>query len=151
MQKSIAAKLREVYDDIPESALTDADRSTLLMPKRDTIPTPRPAIAKRPALKLIVQGGARFIIENRVESDSSRPSMQVDADYVEFIYCIQDAPPASPDECTKTKILSKARETLQLNPADAGKKIHCYSRWANKTDEAKSSPWTRLHSAVISD
>ena len=33
VQKTITDKLREVYDDIPESALTDADRTTLIMPK----------------------------------------------------------------------------------------------------------------------
>lgn len=151
VQKTITNKVREVYDDIPESALTEADRTTLLIPKRDKKPSERAAITTRPTLKLLVQGGARFIVENRVTSDSTRPSMHPAADYVEFIYCIQETPPTDPAECNKTKIFSKSRDVLQLDPAVGGEKMHCYSRWANKTDEAKSSPWTRLHSAVISD
>ena len=151
LQKSITAKLREVYSGIPESALTEIDRSTLLIPKRDTTPTDRPAITSRPELTLTVQGGARFLIENRVKSDASRPSMHPDADFIEIRYSVGDTPPASEDECAVTIIRSKAREILKLKTVDAKKTFYCYTRWANKTDEAKSGPWTRLHSAVISD
>ena len=151
LQKTISAKLREVYNDIPESALTESDRTTLLIPERKTKRSPRPKISTRPSLKLLVRGGARFTVENRVESDSSRPSMHPDANYIELRYCIQETPPTSIKECNITKILSKARETLKLDPDDARKTIYCYTRWANKTDETKSSRWTRMHSAVISD
>jgi hypothetical protein len=88
LQKSMTKKIREVYDDIPESALTSSDRTTLLIPKRDAEPSARSAIGTRPTLKLIVQGGARFIVENRVTSDSTRTSMHPDADHVELVYCI---------------------------------------------------------------
>jgi hypothetical protein len=151
VKKSITSIIRVVYDDIPVRALTDRDRTTLLIPKRDTTPSTRPAITTRPELTITVQGGARFIVENRVKSDSSRASMHPDADYVELRYSIGETPPASADECAVTIIRSKAREILKLKPADARKNFYCYTRWANKTDEAKSGPWTRLHSAVISD
>ncbi len=151
LKKTITSKLREVFDDIPESALTSTDRSTLKIPVRDSEPTTRAAISTSPSLKLIVQNGARFIVENRVDSDQTRPSMHPDADHIEFAYIIQADPPANVNETTKSKILSKARDVLQLDPATGGEKIHCYTRWVNKTDEAKSSPWTRLHTAVISD
>lgn len=151
LKKSISTLVRAVYDDIPESALTDSDRTTLLIPKRDKTPSERTKITTRPTLKLIVQGGASFIVENRVDSDQTRPSMHPEADYIELRYCIQETPPSSVNECNVTKILSKARDTLNLDPSTAGQNIHCYTRWANKTDESKSSNWTRLHSAVISD
>jgi len=151
LKKELSTLVRKVYDDIPESALTDSDRTTLLIPKRDKKPSKRPKINSRPTLKLIVQGGASFLVENRVDKDQTRPSKHPDCDYVELRYIIQPTPPASVEECNVTKILSKAREVLNLNPATAGQNIHCYSRWANKTDEAKSSNWTRVHSAVISD
>ncbi len=151
LKETITEKLRAVYDDIPESALTNTDRLSLKIPKRDTEPTARAAIPTSPALKLIVQNGARFLVENRVDKDQTRPSMHPAADHIEFAYVIQADPSANVGETTKVKILSKARDVLQLDPATAGQKIHCYTRWVNKTDEAKSSPWTRLHSAVISD
>jgi hypothetical protein len=151
LKKTITSKLREVYDDIPESALSSTDRSTLKIPKRDTEPTKRGAITTRPTLKLIVQGGARFIVENRVDKDQTRPSMHPDADHIELAYIIGATPPTSVNETNKVEILSKARDVLQLDPETGGQRIHCYTRWVNKTDKAKSSPWTRLHSAVISD
>lgn len=151
LKKSMSTLVRTVYDDIPESALTDSDRTTLLIPVRDKKPSERTKITTRPTLKLIVQGGASFIVENRVDKDQTRPSKHPDCDYIELRYCIQPTPPASVNECNVTKILSKARDILNLDPSTAGQNIHCYSRWANKTDETKSSNWTRLHSAVISD
>lgn len=149
--KVLSALIRDVYDDIPESALTNDDRATLLIPKRDTTPSDRPAITDRPNLKLIVKGGASFIVENRVDKDQTRPSMHPDADFIELAYIIQPTPPANVNETNKVEVLSKAREVLTLDPATAGQKFHCYSRWVNKTDRAKSSPYTRIHSAVISD
>ncbi len=151
LKKEMSTLVRKVYDDIPESALTDSDRTTLLIPKRDKKPSKRSKIKTRPTLKLLVQGGASFLVENRVDKDQTRPSKHPDCDYIELRYIIQPTPPASVNECNVTKILSKAREVLELDPSTAGQKIHCYSRWANKTDEAKSSNWTRVHSAVISD
>ncbi len=149
--KVMSTTIRSVYDDIIESALTNDDRTTLLIPKRDTTPSERPAMTDRPNLKIIVQGGASFIIENRVDKDETRPSMHPNADFIELAYVIQETPPANVSETNKVKVLSKARETITLDPATAGQKFHCYSRWVNKTDDSKSSPYTRLHSAVISD
>ena len=151
LMKVMSTTIRSVYDDIIESALTNNDRTTLLIPKRDTTPSERPAMTERPTLKIIVKGGATFVIENRVDKDQTRPSMNPYADFIELAYVIQETPPANVSETNKVKVLSKARETISLDPATAGQKFHCYSRWVNKTDDSKSSPYTRLHSAVISD
>jgi len=151
LMKQMTTLIRSVYDDIIESALTNDDRTTLLIPKRDTTPSDRPAITDRPNLKIIVMGGASFTIENRVVGDETRPSMHPDADFIELAYIIQETPPANVSETNKMKVLSKAKEVLTLDPSTAGQKIHCYTRWVNKTDDAKSSPYTRLHTAVISD
>ena len=151
MIKEKDAMLKSVYDDITESELTNDDRTTLLIPKRDTKPSERPAMTDRPNLKIIVKGCASFIIENRVDKDQTRPSMHPEADFIELAYVIQETPPANVSETNKVKVLSKARETITLDPATAGQRFHCYSRWVNKTDDSKSSPYTRLHSAVISD
>lgn len=151
LQKTMSVLVRNVYDDIPESALTDSDRTTLLIPKRDKIPSERSKINTRPTLKLIVQGGARFIVENRVASDSTRTSMHPDADHVELVYCIQDEAPASPADCNKSKIFTKARAIWELDLADAKQNLHVYSRWVNATDDAKSSAFTILHTVVISN
>jgi len=149
--KVMSTTIRSVYDDIIESALTNDDRTTLIIPKRNTKPTDRPKMTERPNLKIIVKGGATFVIENRVDKDSTRTSMNPDADFIELAYIIQETPPANVGETNKVKVLSKARETISLDPSTAGQKFHCYSRWVNKTDDSKSSPYTRLHSAVISD
>ena len=151
LMKEMTTLIRSVYDDIIESELTNDDRTTLLIPKRDTKPTDRPKITIRPTLKLIVMGGASFTIENRVDKDQTRPSMNPEADYVEMAYIIGTTPPASVSETNKVKVLSKAREVISFDPANAGKTLYCYTRYVNKTDDSKSGPFTRLHSAVISD
>jgi len=151
LMKEMTTLVRSVYDDIIESALTNDDRSTLLIPKRDTKPTDRSKITIRPTLKLIVMGGASFTVENRVDKDQTRPSMNPDADYVEMAYIIGTTPPASVSETNKVKVLSKAREVISFDPANAGKTLYCYTRYVNKTDDSKSGPYTRLHSAIISD
>lgn len=151
LMKEMTTLIRSVYDDVIESALTNDDRTTLLIPKRDTTPTDRPKITIRPTLKLIVMGGASFTIENRVDKDQTRPSMLPEADYVEMAYIIGTTPPASVADTNKVKILSKAREVVSFDPATAGQRLYCYTRYVNKTDESKNGPYTRLHSAVISD
>jgi len=151
LKKEMTSLIRKVYDDIIESALTNDDRTTLVIPKRDTTPTERAKITIRPTLKLIVKGGASFTIENRVDKDQTRPSMLPEADYIEMAYIIGTKEPADVSETNKIKVLSRAREVISFDPSTAGQRLYCYTRYVNKTDDSKSGPFTRLHSAVISD
>ena len=133
--------MRAIYDDIPQSKLTDADRNTLKLKKRDTVKTSRPKINDVPVAKVRGMEGALMEITARTATDSSRPSMHKDADAIEIIYVISDTAPKNINEYTKSFISSKAKFVIQLDIADAGKTMYCYARWKNNSDNNKSSPW----------
>jgi hypothetical protein len=134
--------MRGIYDDIPQSKLTDADRNTLKLKKRDTVKTSRPKITDVPVVKVRGMEGALMEITARTATDSSRPSMHKDADAIEIIYVISDAAPKNINDYTKSFISSKAKFPIQLDLTDAGKTMYCYARWKNNSDNAKSSPWS---------
>jgi hypothetical protein len=143
--------LRQVYADIPQSALTTADRNTLNLKERDTNPSPRPAITVAPIAKVTGTAGARIDYIFRTDTDSNRASKQKDSDGVEIVYTIGTAVPASPLECSKSVFTSKAKGIIEAQIGDAGKKLYGYARWKNNSDNSKSGPWSQLFSTVISD
>jgi hypothetical protein len=133
------------------SQVTDAERVTLAITVKEGSRTPRPAITTSPSIKLKALEGGRIKLTCRVESDSSRASMHPDADAVEVRYIVGTATPATPADCPNMTIKSKATFTLNMNLADAGKKLYCFTRWINTSDETKSGPWNTVSSVVISD
>jgi hypothetical protein len=151
LRDEIEDLLREVFDDIPESALTDADRGKLKLPKRDDVGTPRPAITTVPFVNLLSRSSATIQVRCRVEEDSNRASRHEHADVIELCYLIggEDDAPASPDECNKTITFKRALHRIKLDIADARKTFYSFTRWKNTSDDSKSSGWSRLESAVI--
>lgn len=135
------------------SLIDDDDRRAMKVTVPDTEPTDRVQIETAPNIRLLPKAGARFIVECRVESDSTRPSRPADADGVELAYIVADKsePPANPGAATERKLNGSARVRLELNIADAGKSLHCFARWVNATDESKNGPWSTLSSKIISD
>jgi len=146
----IEEALRNIYADIPESVLTDADRNTLNLKKRDTVNTPRPAINVVPFAK--AQGEAGGLVEFicRTDSDSSRASVLPEADGIEVVFNVGGAQPVSPSDCTRNFFSSKAKFRISFDLSDAGKKVNCFVRWKNNSDPAKSGPWVAV-SAMVTD
>jgi hypothetical protein len=140
--------LREIYKDIPQSKLTDADRNTLNLKKPDTTKTPRPKITDVPFAKIAGKDGALMEVTCRTSHDSSRPSIHEDADGVELVYIISDKAPASPGECTKTIFRSRAKFLIQLDIAEAGKHMYGYVRWKNNSDDNKSGPYSAVNGMI---
>ena len=131
--------------------VTADDREELQITIPDEIKTARPKIETTPNIKMKSQEGARITVECRVEADSSRASMHPDCDELEAYFIIGTTAPASPNACNRIHTSSKAKLIIELDIADAGKRIYIYFRWKNKTDKNKNGPWTQLFSAVISD
>jgi len=142
--------LRVIYNDIPGSLLTDADRNTLNLPRRDTISTPRPNITITPFAKASSQAGGLIEFICRTDSDSSRASVLPEADGIEVVYNVGGNVPVSPSECTKSFFSTKAKFRISMDIADAGKKLNGFLRWKNNTDAAKSGPWVAI-SAMVHD
>jgi hypothetical protein len=153
---NIEALLREIYDDMPASVLTTADRNELNLPERDTIPTPRGKINTVPGVILNSRTGRNIDVECRVTGDSTRPSRHPDSDAIEWRCNVASAiggrtsTTTPPDSTTpqpagsafRTGIVSKAKFTIQLPEEDAGKMADVQCRWVNITDSSKNSEWS---------
>lgn len=140
----IENRLRGIYDDIPGSVLTDTDRLKLNLPARDAILTARPKIDATPYIKALPRSGALVEFITRKDTDSTRPSILDDADGVEFVFNIGGTQPVSPSECTKNFFSTKAKFKVQMDVADAGKKVQGFAYWKNTSDSAKSGPPIRF-------
>jgi hypothetical protein len=139
---------------IPNPAINNAQCEVLGFNRKQE-PGTRPAITSAPVLGLKAAQGSRVEVENRVESDQTRPSRHKDCDGVEVRYIIAAASggtapptPGSPSSPTPGaaaytfKFSKKAKLTLQLAETDAGKVITMHSRWVNLTNNSKNGPWS---------
>lgn len=133
------------------SLVTDADRVSMNITVHTDERSPRPAIETAPNPSMKPKDGARILCECRVESDSSKPSMHPDADSIEMRFAIGTAAPALPKDCPNIKLKSKARFTIELDLADAGKKIFAFFRYINTSDDTKNGPWSTISSSSITD
>lgn len=147
----IEESLRDMYNDIPESALTTGDRNTFNLKERDTVLSARPRITDTAFVKVQGISGAEMQFTLRTNEDSTRASRHADSNGADIVYTIASTPPAGPDECTKNFFTSKAKGSFNVGVDNAGKKVFGFVRWKNTTDNSKSGPWSQMFSAVISD
>lgn len=166
-RQNIESLLREIYDDIPNSVLTNDDRDKLNLPERDSIPTPRGKMTTVPGVILNSRTGRNIDVECRVTGDSSRPSRHPDSDAIEWRCNVAPVVRTStlPDSTTpptadpitrqpeaaafRTGIVSKAKFTIQLPEEDAGKMADVQCRWLNVTDSSKNSEWSAAVSIMV--
>jgi hypothetical protein len=160
---NIEALLREIYDDMPASVLTTADRNELNLPERDTIPTPRGKMNTVPGVILNSRTGRNIDVECRVTGDSTRASRHPDSDAIEWRCNVASAiggrttTTTPPDSTTpqpagsafRTGIVSRAKFTIQLPQEDAGKMADVQCRWVNITDSSKNSEWSAAVSVMV--
>ena len=162
LRATIEARLRAIYDDLPKSVLTTADRNTLNIPARDTTPTARPAISTTPVTSIKAKEGRKIEVTCHPEGDSNRPSRHKDSDAIEYRYTLALAAPAKDpnsssadsNSCPVTSapvpgISTKARFIIELAEGDAGKVITVQCRWKNITDNAKSSSWSNPAQTMV--
>lgn len=109
----------------------------------------RPAIEDIPFWEMVSKPGSIIQLVARTAEDSSRASMQEDADEVEIAYAIGTTAPANRKACPNKESSTKAKFKLTLEPEDAGKKIYGFMRWVNATDDAKSGPWSTMKTVTI--
>ncbi len=144
--------LEDVYDDIPQSALTEDDKKKTRI--FDNKPRgERQEIKTVPFVNLLPESSATIEITCRVEKDNTRASLHKDADLIEACYKIGDKAdePTTPADCTTTITFTRAKFRLKLDLANATKRIFMYVRWKNTVDVEKSSGWSRMENAVITD
>lgn len=133
------------------AAITLADRNTLNLKVRDTVPSARTAITTAPTVKGKSMEGANVSLECRVVSDSTRTSRHPDADAVEVRYNVGTTAPANPAACTRSHTNKKSRFTIETDIADAGKKFYAFVRWVNLSDASKNGPWSVLVVVTVTE
>ena len=129
--------------------IIEADRSALEIPVRKPS-TERGPITTAPNTSMSPKEGGQIKIENRVDDDSTRPSMHPLADALEMKYKIGAPPPANAAACPNTFMSSKATFTFDGGQENDGKKLYVYTRWVNISNPANSGPWSSLEIATIS-
>ena len=155
-RKSFESFLRDLYNDIPNSALNETDRNILNLTERDA-KTPRGKISDRPIVGIAHVGGGDLQFKVRNGEDSSRPSMHNLADVIEVVYKLVDPKldpdgrlaPHSPADCTHREISTKSTFVLSLGIEHAGHIIYAYVRWGNASNRNNSGPYTDMLQKII--
>lgn len=150
------AFLRLIYKDIPQSVLTENDRTVLHLYERDPH-TARTRILDRPVMSLTPQGGGTVQVKARGLEDGNRASMHPMADVLELAYLIIDPlndpdgqrAPHTPEDCPSTKMFSKASFVLALGTSAPGKRLYLFARWGNTSNPDLSGPWCNLLTQML--
>jgi len=109
----------------------------------------RPQIEDVPFAAMDALPGSRIEFTCRTQSDASRASMHPDADVVEVRYIIASTPPATVNDSTQKEVSTKAKFNIELNAADAGKKIFAFVRWRNNSEPEKSGPFGDMLTTTV--
>jgi hypothetical protein len=145
----IKSTMRKIFEDIPKSVLTDADRNTLNLPKRDIKPSPRGRIEKIPFVGITLIGGGEVKVRTRTNSDASRPSIYRLADGVEMRYCVSELSPANIHACNQSIVSKKAIFNFAAGNENTGKKLFAYFRYINLSNPANNGPWSNMETTII--
>jgi len=133
--------------------IVDADRNAFHIPLRDSTNTAREPIDDAPNTSVEAGAGCTVVFRHRTLTDASRASRHPLADCVEIRYVLLDIsapPPATPEACPNVAMFTKAKHNMTFPTADAGKRLHTFSRWRNNNEPEKSGPWSGLISIVLS-
>lgn len=150
LRKEIKDKLREIYDDVPMSALTETDRNTLRIFKRDTKPTKRGKITSAPDAAFTPLEGGEIRQRLRVDDDATRASIHPLADGWERVSKIGGTPPADVSECPLKVSGTGALSTFDAGQENDGKRLYSFIRWINLSNAANNSPWSSMEVVTIS-
>ena len=134
---------------IPNSAISDSTKIALGFNPPTDERHERPQIEDAPFAGMDAQPGSRIEFTCRTLSDASRPSMHPDADVVEVRYIVATTAPATVNDCTQKEISTKSKFTIELNAADAGKKIYAFVRWRNNSEPEKSGPYGDMLTTTV--
>ena len=154
LRDQIEDSMRDIFDDIPKSALTQTDRDTLNLKERDTTPTARAQITTAPFVDFKAEEGGIILVTCRVAKDSDRASMHEAADVIQMKYIITEVeatPPATAADCPSTFTSKKAIFRFDAAASMPGKRIHAFLRWQNDSEKAKSGPYNQRVTVVVGD
>jgi hypothetical protein len=143
------------------SALTEDDRLTFRLPKRDRTMTKRGRIDDVPAATIEPLTGGSIKVRVRHSAVHGRSSLHPLADHLEMRYMLvppqgmgEDGllwpePPATAAQCPLVCISTRALFTLRVGEVKAGMRLYAFFRWVNATNDAHSGSWSNARYTVI--
>src|ERR1035437_4798080 len=143
LKKQIKAALVEVYSDIPDSAITIKDTSTLNIRKKTDRRKRRThaKITETVVDGLTPLGGGNVEITCRITKSSKRASKLNRYTDIEICWSLierKGMPPATAKECTDKKVITKAKYILELGEDAVGMRLIIFVRWIYTKHESKS-------------
>ena len=136
--------LRNIYADIPESALTTDDRNTLNLPERSTTATPAPVPTTKPLVTIDTSNRLEHTINFRDENGNLAKPQGVRGCQ---IWVKIGASAKDPDELKYLATDTKTPYVYHFEGADAGKPAYYWLRWENTRGE--TGPWSDEVMATI--
>ena len=100
------------------------------------------------------EDGGIILVTCRVESDSTRASMNPDADFIQMKYIIGDEdapPPTTAEDCPSTFTSKSAIFRFDAAASMPGQRMHAFLRWQNDTELSKSGPYSQRETIIIGD
>jgi hypothetical protein len=144
-KKTLIASLRSVFNDIPQSALTNQDRETLGIKPKGGKGSPAP----KPTSKPIADVDRSKRLEHTIHFYDSELSGTAKPDGVhgcQIWYCIGEEPKTI-DDLKYLATDTKSPYVHHFDIADAGKTVWYWLRWENTRNE--TGPWSDAISATI--
>lgn len=143
----LETRVRLIYGDIPNSALTANDRNTLNLPLRDTTPTPIQPVDFSPVLSFAeIKNGIQLLrFQNPATPDSNAMPEGQKTELQTFVGAAGIADDAIPfgNGVDNGKHLFK----VTLPPTDKGKTAYYRARY--KTETGKVGPWSDVASEIV--
>lgn len=143
----LETRLRLIYGDIPNSALTANDRNTLNLPLRDTTPTPILAVDFSPVISFHeIKNGVqvlRFQNPTTPDSNAMPPGQKTELQTFVGAAGLVDDAIAFGNGVDNGKHLYK----VILTPGQKGQTAYYRARY--KTETGKTGPWSDVESEIV--
>ncbi len=145
--KNMQTVMRAIFNDIPESVLTNQDRTTLNLPVTDKHSTPAPVPSTRPNVMI---NAANRLEHGLSVKDESTPNSSAKPDGVrgcQIWMKVGGEAPADVKEMRYVATITKSPFINHFDGADAGKVIYYWARWENTRSE--TGPWSTMVAATV--
>ncbi|MDR2809087.1 MAG: hypothetical protein LBB84_00815 [Tannerellaceae bacterium] len=146
-REALVAKIRRLVGfRLKNPVVTNADRIALGLRVRDSKPSHIPAPKSRPEIAIVVLDVCRLkILFHDINSDHKAKPYGVHGALL--AYAVLDAPPASPNALTRTRMATRTPYTLEFREEERGKTVYIATCWENKKGE--KGPWSEIGKAIV--
>ncbi len=146
-KKEIQTLLRKIYGDLPKSRLTEQDRLTLNLPKRDSEPTTIQAVNFGPVISFEKIDNQihilRFQNPQTPDSNAMPPGQNVELEMYIGDAGIED------NDIPFAHFEDTGKHLFQVDHEPEDKRKTAYYRGRYETDTGKTGPWGDVQSEIV--